>query len=114
MLRLILRCPAWLLMAGMMLGPVAAPASPAASPLIGSDAAIIPVPPPPAVDPLKLMLGERLFNDRRLSHDDKLACSSCHDVHTNGADDNHRMTARDGSPMPFSVLSVFNAALKCL
>jgi len=60
---------------------------------------------------LKLALGERLFNDRRLSHDDRLACSSCHDVRTNGADASHRVTAHDGSPMPFTVLSVFNAAL---
>jgi len=60
---------------------------------------------------LKLALGERLFNDRRLSHDDKVACSSCHDVRTNGADARHRIMAHDGSPMPFTVLSVFNAAL---
>jgi cytochrome c peroxidase len=60
---------------------------------------------------LKLALGERLFNDRRLSHDNTLACASCHDVHTNGADDSHRMTGHDASPMPFTTLSVFNAAL---
>lgn len=60
---------------------------------------------------MKLALGERLFNDRRLSRDDKLACSSCHQVRTNGADAAHRMIAGDGSSFPVTVLSVFNAAL---
>ena len=46
---------------------------------------ITPIPPPPAADPLKLALGERLFGDLRLSGDGKLACSSCHDLQTNGA-----------------------------
>ncbi len=109
--RRIQRWPAWLLMACLTLGPTAPPARPPAEPPIGVDAAITPVPPPPPADPLKLALGERLFNDRRLSHDDKLACSSCHDIATNGADPNHRITAHNGSPMPFTVLSIFNASL---
>ena len=70
---------------------------------------ITPIPRPPAADPLKLALGERLFADRRLSHDGTLACSSCHDLHTNGAA--RRTIARDGSKMPFPTLTVFNAAL---
>jgi cytochrome c peroxidase len=60
---------------------------------------------------LKLALGGRLFRDHRLSHDGSLACSSCHDVSTNGADDGRRTTARDGSPAPFNIPTVFNAAL---
>jgi cytochrome c peroxidase len=72
---------------------------------------ITPIPQPPAANPLKLALGERLFSDRRLSHDGTLACSSCHDLHTNGASDDKRTRARDGSKMPFTVLTVFNAAL---
>ena len=94
-----------------MLGGVAPAADPGALPPTGTDTAITPVPQPPPADPLKLALGERLFNDRRLSHDDKLACSSCHDVHTNGADASHRIAAHDGSHMAFTVLSVFNATL---
>jgi cytochrome c peroxidase len=39
------------------------------------------------------------------------ACSSCHDLRTNGADDGRRTIARDGSKLPFTVLTVFNAAL---
>ena len=49
---------------------------------------ITPIPTPPTTDPLKLALGERLFEDHRLSRDGSRACSSCHDVRTNGADGN--------------------------
>jgi cytochrome c peroxidase len=72
---------------------------------------ITPIPPPPDSAPLKLALGESLFGDRRLSHDGSLACASCHDIRTNGADDGKRKTARDGSKRPFTTLTVFNAAL---
>jgi cytochrome c peroxidase len=106
------RQAAWLVIILLMtLGPAAPAASPGALPPSEPDAAITPVPQPPPADPLKLALGERLFNDPRLSHDDKLACSSCHDVHTNGADGSHRITAHDGSHMPLAGLTVFNAAL---
>ncbi len=71
---------------------------------------ITPIPQAPTADPRKTALGERLFSDHRLSHDGTLACSSCHDLETNGAD-NIRRTARDGSRMPFSTLTIFNAAL---
>lgn len=71
---------------------------------------ITPIPNPPDADPRKLALGEALFNDPRLSHDGSLSCSSCHDLPTNGAAP-HRRLARNGSKMPLTVLSVFNAAL---
>lgn len=88
-----------------------APAPPA-TPIFSAEAEpITPIPQPPVADALRLALGERLFGDRRLSHDGTLACSSCHDLQTNGADDGHRVTARDGSKLPFTVLTVFNAAL---
>jgi cytochrome c peroxidase len=72
---------------------------------------ITPIPAPSPTDPLKLALGESLFEDSRLSHDGTLTCSSCHDIHTNGADDGRRKLARDGSKLPFNILTVFNAAL---
>jgi cytochrome c peroxidase len=72
---------------------------------------ITPIPKPPPADPLKLALGERLFADRRLSHDGNLACASCHDLHTNGAVDRRRTLAPNGSKVPFGTLTVFNAAL---
>jgi cytochrome c peroxidase len=72
---------------------------------------ITPIPSPPAADPRKLAIGERLFGDPRLSGDGKLACSSCHDLQTNGASDDRRTTAHDGSKLTFKTLTVFNAAL---
>src|ERR1700730_8777416 len=61
------------------------------------DEPITPLPEPAAADPLKLALGERLFLDRRLSHDGSRSCSSCHDMRTSGADRNQRAPALDGS-----------------
>lgn len=81
------------------------------SALVANQEPITPIPQPPAADPLKLALGERLFEDRRLSGDGTLTCSSCHDVHTNGADDGRRTTAHDGSKFQFNTPTVFNAAL---
>ena len=72
---------------------------------------ITPIPQPPAVDPRKLTLGERLFMDRALSLDGTLSCMSCHDVRKNGADDGGKTMAEDGSEQAFRVLTVFNAAL---
>jgi cytochrome c peroxidase len=72
---------------------------------------ITPIPQPPDANPQKLALGERLFMDRRLSHDGTLSCLSCHDVNTNGADGGRLTTARDGSKLSFRVPTVFNAAL---
>ena len=72
---------------------------------------ITPVPPPPAGDPLKLGLGERLFADPRLSRDGSRACLTCHDTRTNGADSNRRDKALDGSELPLNTSTVFNAAL---
>ncbi|MEJ0015208.1 MAG: cytochrome c peroxidase [Acetobacteraceae bacterium] len=79
--------------------------------VIADQEPITPIPPPPVADPLKLALGERLFFDRRLSRDNALACESCHDVRTNGADNGLRTTARDGLSPMLNTLSVFNATL---
>src|SRR5205807_10202992 len=38
-------------------------------------------------------------------------CTSCHDIHTNGADANRHDTALDGSEITFNTNTVFNAAL---
>lgn len=72
-----------------------------------ADEPITPIPRPPVADPLKLAIGERLFGDSRLSADGNLACSSCHDIHTNGAGRNEARPPYDG----FDILTVFNAAL---
>jgi cytochrome c peroxidase len=72
---------------------------------------ITPLPGPPAADPLKVALGERLFGDPRLSRSNTRTCSSCHDLKTNGASRNAQETAADGSPLSFNTSTVFNSAL---
>jgi cytochrome c peroxidase len=72
---------------------------------------ITPVPDPPAADPLKVALGERLFRDPRLSRSNMRACSSCHDLQTNGASRNAKDIAPDGSPLSFNTTTVFNSTL---
>jgi cytochrome c peroxidase len=83
-----------------------------AGPMPASDREpITPVPAPPPADPLKVALGQRLFEDPRLSHDQKRTCASCHDTRWNGADSRPRDRAPDGSELAFNTNTVFNAAL---
>jgi cytochrome c peroxidase len=72
---------------------------------------ITPIPEPPTIDPLKIKLGERLFGDPRLSHDNSRSCSSCHDLRTNGASLKSQDVGLDGSSLPLNTLTIFNAAL---
>jgi cytochrome c peroxidase len=72
---------------------------------------ITPIPLPPEADPLKLALGEELFQNRLLSHDQTLSCRSCHDVRSNGADNLQRATGADGQPLVLNTPTVFNAVL---
>jgi cytochrome c peroxidase len=72
---------------------------------------ITPTPAMPTQDPRRLVLGERLFSDRRLSHDNTHSCSSCHDVRTNGASANAHDVTPDGRLLPLNTPTIFNAAL---
>src|SRR3979409_1029570 len=76
-----------------------------------SEEPITPIPEPPAIDPLKIKLGERLFGDPRLSHDNSRSCSSCHDLGTIGASKQSHDLGLDGSNLPLNTLTLFNAAL---
>jgi cytochrome c peroxidase len=69
------------------------------------------IPEPPAADPLKVALGERLFGDPRLSRGNTRKCSSCHDLTTNGASRNAQDTALDGSVLSLNTPTMFNSAL---
>jgi cytochrome c peroxidase len=69
------------------------------------------VPEPPAAEPLKVALGERLFGDPRLSRDNARTCLSCHDLGTNGASRSVRDTALDGSLLSLNTTTVFNSTL---
>lgn len=72
---------------------------------------ITPIPAVPDQDPRRLALGERLFSDRRLSHDNTRNCLSCHDTRTNGAGANARDLTPEGRPLALNTPTIFNAAL---
>lgn len=104
----------------LVLFPCAAPAQDCEFPMTRSPGSadgpaeqepITPIPAPPVANSLKLALGERLFRDTRLSHDQDRACSTCHDVDTNGASVHRRDSGPDGSELSFNTSTVFNAAL---
>src|SRR6476659_6584326 len=65
----------------------------------------------PAQDARRLALGEQLFSDRRLSHDNTRSCSSCHDIRTNGATNSAHDLTPEGRPFPLNTPTIFNAAL---
>ena len=72
---------------------------------------ITPIPVQAGLDPRRVALGDQLFHDPRLSHDNTLSCGSCHDTSTNGASANARDRGANGSLLPFNTPTVFNAAL---
>jgi cytochrome c peroxidase len=72
---------------------------------------ITPIPVMPAQDQRRLVLGERLFSDPRLSHDNTHSCSSCHDIRTNGATTNAHDLTPGGQPLALNTPTVFNASL---
>jgi cytochrome c peroxidase len=91
-------------------------ASPAAaqSPTLRAPAGREPITPilaMPAQDPRRLALGERLFSDRRLSHDNTRSCWSCHDTRTNGASGNAHDVTPEGQRLSLNTPTLFNAAL---
>ncbi len=71
---------------------------------------ITPIPAAPVQDPRQEALGDRLFHDPRLSHDNTLSCNSCHDVSTNGASAGRPKSRADAGP-ELNTPTVFNAAL---
>jgi cytochrome c peroxidase len=71
---------------------------------------ITPIPAPRALEPQRVLLGERLFSDRRLSHDNTHSCSSCHDIGTNGASANVR-DAPESQALVLNTPTVFNVSL---
>ena len=83
----------------------------AQSPTHAGPEPITPIPAMPAQNPRRVALGERLFSDRRLSHDNSRSCSSCHDIRTNGASANAHDVTPQGQPLALNTPTVFNASL---
>ena len=76
-----------------------------------ADEPIQPAPQKVNSDPRRVALGRKLFFEKRLSHDNSLACASCHDLLQGGADNKplsigiHQATTAVNSP------TVYNSAL---
>ncbi len=72
---------------------------------------IQPIPFPSTLDPLKVSLGERLFHDARLSHDNTIACASCHNLDTGGTDQAYRSIGIHGKVGGINTPTVYNSGL---
>jgi len=84
---------------------------PPAFPETPADGPIVPLPLALAFDPDRAALGERLFHDRRLSHDSTLACVSCHNL-AEGGDDGLPLPGRsDARRGEVNTPTIFNSVL---
>lgn len=72
---------------------------------------LLPLPAPSDLDPKKVAIGKALFADTRLSKDDTIACASCHDLSTGGADNKPLSIGVGGARGAFNTPSVFNSSL---
>jgi cytochrome c peroxidase len=66
---------------------------------------------PSPLDPARVELGRKLFGDRGLSGNGKLACSGCHDLSHGGADHVALSLGVTGEPVAVNTPTVFNASL---
>ena len=71
---------------------------------------ITPIPAARGLEPRRLLLGEKLFGDRRLSHGNTHSCLLCHDIGSNGASANAHDTPV-GAPKALNTPTVFNVSL---
>ena len=83
------------------------------APPLASDSAepIQAIPPPPALDPAKVALGEKLFREKRVSKDNTMSCNTCHQLDLAGADGLARSTRVGGELAPFHTPTIFNVSL---
>jgi cytochrome c peroxidase len=102
---------AWLLLTLVCFGLASAGSAQIAAPQArAGEEPITPIAAPRDQDMKRVLLGERLFGDRRLSHDDTHNCLSCHDIATNGASANAQDTPA-GQSRALNTPTVFNASL---
>jgi len=75
---------------------------------------LTPLPAVPELDPARVELGRKLFNDPRLSPNGTQSCADCHRLDRGGADGQARSPGADGKPLAVNTPSVFNASLNFL
>ena len=76
----------------------------------GGGEPVTPIEPSEHLDAAKVALGRKLFHDPRLSRGDAVACSTCHELQSGGADGRVQSIGSDGRPLDFNTLTVFNAS----
>jgi cytochrome c peroxidase len=76
-----------------------------------TDEPIKPIPTELRLDPKKVALGEKLFNDKRLSRDNTLSCASCHNLSAGGVDGMANSVGIGGAKSAVNAPTVFNSAL---
>jgi cytochrome c peroxidase len=74
-------------------------------------ALIRPIPERVDHDPAKVALGEKLYNDKRLSGDDTVSCASCHDLTKGGSDQEVVSDGIRGQKGGINAPTTFNSAL---
>lgn len=86
------------------------------SPVIVLDSVepITPIPHPSIENHKKIQLGKKLFEEKRLSHDDTTACQSCHFLNKGGADGKKLSPSIDGGYRSRNTSSIFNVGLYSL
>jgi cytochrome c peroxidase len=89
--------------------PERAPTS-SASPMASGEP-LQPLPPTPELAQEKLLLGEKLFSEPRLSATNTVACISCHNLARGGADTRRYSNGVNNTPGIINTPSVFNASL---
>jgi len=72
---------------------------------------IQPIPEAPDINQNKIILGEMLFNERRLSLDDTISCASCHNLQKGGVDNLSISVGIHGKTGSINAPTVFNSGL---
>ena len=70
---------------------------------------ITPIPLGLKLDAYKVALGRRLFHDPRLSRDNTISCSNCHNLVNGGMDNLPYSIGIDGKPLDINTPTVFNS-----
>jgi cytochrome c peroxidase len=92
-----------------LLSVMSLPQPPVAAPK--TQESIVPLPFTADQDPAKVVLGERLFHDVRLSRDNSMSCATCHQLKRGGDDALPRSKTATGNLLHRNAPTVFNVAL---
>lgn len=78
---------------------------------VAGDEPIEPLPYPQDLDPKVVSLGEKLFNEVKLSSDNKVSCASCHLIQKGGADGRKQSLGVENRIGSMNASTVLNASL---